>query len=70
MRINAARASGVLAVPITALVALAGGGYGVWVDDSVGRHLVAAQPGLFGSALVQITSRALYAGTRVEVPSS
>ena len=68
--INAARASGVLAVPITALVALAGGGYGVWVDDGAGRHLVAVQPGLFGSALVQITSRALHAGARVEVPPS
>jgi hypothetical protein len=62
---------GVLAVPITALVALAGGGYGVWVDGAdgpTGRHLVGVTPGLFATTLVQVTAPGLSAGDKVEVP--
>jgi hypothetical protein len=62
---------GVLAVPITALVALAGGGYGVWVDGAdgpSGRHLVGVTPGLFATTLVQVTAPGLSVGDRVEVP--
>jgi hypothetical protein len=63
---------GVLAVPITALVALACGGYGVLVDQRAtpGRRLVAVTPGLFATTLVQITAGAgsLQAGDLVEVP--
>ena len=61
--------SGVLAVPITALIALAGGGYGVWADTTSGRNLVAVIPGLFASTLVQVTAPGLAVGDRVEVPS-
>jgi multidrug efflux pump subunit AcrA (membrane-fusion protein) len=61
---------GVLAVPLTALVALAGGGYGVWVVHPGGRHLVGVTPGLFASTLVQVESGGLAAGDAVEVPSS
>jgi Putative peptidoglycan binding domain len=43
-----------LAVPITSLVALAGGGYGVWVDAGGTRHLVGVSPGLFADTLVQV----------------
>lgn len=62
---------GVLAVPITALVALAGGGYGVWVDGAdgpTGRHLVGVTPGLFATTLVQVTAPGLRVGDKVEVP--
>ena len=62
--------SNVLAVPITSLVALAGGGYAVWVDaPSVTRRLVAVSPGLFADTLVQVTSATLHVGDRVEVPT-
>ena len=62
---------GVLAVPITALVALAGGGYGVWVDGAdapTDRHLVGVTPGLFATTLVQVTAPGLHVGDKVEVP--
>jgi peptidoglycan hydrolase-like protein with peptidoglycan-binding domain len=60
---------GALAVPVTSLVALAGGGYAVWVDAAGGRHLVAVTPGLFADTLVQVTAPALRVGDRVEVPA-
>ena len=60
----------VLAVPITSLVALAGGGYGVYVVHAGGRRLVAVTPGLFSGTQVQIDSAGLRAGDRVVIPSS
>jgi hypothetical protein len=60
--------SGVLAVPITSLVALAGGGYAVWVDAAGRRNLIAVTPGLFANTLVQVTAPLLRVGERVEVP--
>ena len=67
-------ATGVLAVPITALVALAGGGYGVYVRDGGARRLVAVTPGLFADTLVEIRGSAsqgdaLHEGDTVEVPA-
>ena len=59
----------VLAVPVTALVALAGGGYGVWVDADAGRHLVPVTPGLYATSLVQVTASGLNTGDLVEVPA-
>ena len=64
------QAQGVLAVPINALLALAGGGYAVEVVDGSARHLVAVRTGLFSSTSVQVTSTDLSAGMRVQVPSS
>jgi hypothetical protein len=61
--------TGVLAVPITALVALAGGGYGVWVDTAPGRNLISVTPGLFATTLVQVTAPGLNVGDKVDVPS-
>lgn len=61
--------TGVLAVPVTALVALAGGGYGVWVHSAGTRRLVAVTPGLFADTLVQVSSAGLSAGDLVEVPT-
>jgi len=68
--IVSARARGVLAVPVSALVALAGGGYAVEVVHGSGGHLVAVQTGLFSQTLVQVSGPGLAAGQRVEVPSS
>lgn len=65
-----ASASNVLAVPINALVALAGGGYAVEVVDGSRRTLVAVRTGLFADTLVQVSGDGLSEGMRVEVPSS
>src|SRR6266508_3159476 len=62
-----------LAVPVTALLALAGGGYAVEVANADGtRHLVPVSPGLFDDAagLVQVTGSGLAAGQHVVVPAS
>lgn len=68
--IVSAQARDVLAVPVSALVALAGGGYAVDVVQGGTVHLVAVQTGLFGQTLVQVSGPALTAGQRVQVPSS
>jgi peptidoglycan hydrolase-like protein with peptidoglycan-binding domain len=63
----------VLAVPVNALVALAGGGYAVEEVEANGTHrLVAVTPGLFDDAqgLVQVSGNGLTAGQRVVVPAS
>jgi hypothetical protein len=63
----------VLAAPVTALLALAGGGYAVEVANADGtRHLVPVSPGLFDDAagLVQVTGSGLAAGQHVVVPAS
>ena len=67
--IVSARARGVLAVPVSALVALAGGGYAVEVAHGAGRRLVAVRTGLFAQTLVQVSGPGLAAGQRVEVPA-
>lgn len=61
----------VLAVPVDALVALAGGGYAVEVVEPDGSHqLVAVTPGLFDDAqgLVQVSGRGIAVRQRVVVP--
>jgi hypothetical protein len=70
VNVASARARDVLAVPVSALVALAGGGYAVEVVHGSGGHLVAVQTGLFSQTLVQVSGAGLTAGLRVEVPSS
>ena len=71
--IVSARASGVLAVPVSALVALEGGGYAVDVVHGAGgtaaRQLVAVRTGLFSATLVQVSGPGIAAGQRVEVPA-
>jgi hypothetical protein len=62
-----------LAVPVYALLALAGGGYAVEVANPDGtRHLVPVSPGLFDDAtgLVQVTESGLTAGQHIVVPAS
>lgn len=63
----------VLAVPVDALVALAGGGYAVETVNPDGtHHLVPVHPGLFDDAagMVQVSGPALAAGQRVVVPGN
>jgi Putative peptidoglycan binding domain len=70
VNVVAAQARDVLAVPVSALVALAGGGYAVDVVQGGTAHLVAVQTGLFSQTLVQVSGTGLAAGMRVQVPSS
>jgi multidrug efflux pump subunit AcrA (membrane-fusion protein) len=70
--ITTATVRGVLAVPVNALVALAGGGYAV-EEVAAGAHkLVAVSVGLFDDAagVVQVSGSGLAAGQRVVVPAS
>jgi Putative peptidoglycan binding domain len=71
--ITTASAKDALAVPVTALLAQAGGGYAVEVvGGRGGHHLVPVTLGLFDDAagLVQATGDGLSAGQRVVVPST
>lgn len=63
------RADDVLAVPVTALLALAEGGYAVEVvGDSGTTTLVGVEPGLFADGLVEVTSNGLTADMVVAIP--
>jgi hypothetical protein len=58
----------VLAVPVSALLALAGGGYGLEVVSPSGRHhLVGVHTGVFAGGDVQVSGASLAQGTRVVV---
>jgi hypothetical protein len=74
VNIVSAQARDALAVPVIALVALAGGGYAVEVITGSGghaaSHLVPVRTGLFSATLVQVSGPGLAAGQDVEVPSS
>jgi peptidoglycan hydrolase-like protein with peptidoglycan-binding domain len=60
--------SGVLAVPVTALLALAEGGYGVETIDASGvHHIVAVTPGQYAGGNVELTGSAPAEGTTVVV---
>lgn len=61
-------AAGVLAVPVTALIALSEGGYAVEVQTSTGFQLVAVDPGFFADGLVAINSDGIAAGDMVTLP--
>jgi peptidoglycan hydrolase-like protein with peptidoglycan-binding domain len=64
-------AQDVLQVPVTALVALAEGGYAVEVVEPSGTtHLVAVKPGIYSDTNVQVSSDELREGDTVVVPSS
>ena len=61
--------TGVLAVPVTALLAVSGGGYAVEKVAADGRHsYVSVQPGLFADSMVEVKG-ALAQGDRVVVPT-
>ena len=54
----------VLAVPVTALLALAEGGYAVELEDG---RLVRVEPGLYAEGLVEVTGK-IDEGTTIRVP--
>jgi len=60
----------VMAIPVSALVALLEGGYAVEVDTAIGEpRLVAVEVGFFGSNnMIAVTSDGLQPGDRVVVP--
>ncbi len=60
----------VLAVPVDALLALQGGGYGVAVVTGKTSHLAGVTTGLYSDTLVQVSGSGISAGTLVEVPAS
>jgi hypothetical protein len=71
--ITTATVRNVLAVPVNALLALAGGGYAVEEVESTGVHqLVGVSVGLFDDAagMVEVSGSGLAAGQRVVVPAS
>ncbi|HLJ04398.1 MAG TPA: peptidoglycan-binding domain-containing protein, partial [Solirubrobacteraceae bacterium] len=70
VNITSQRANDVLAVPVNALLALQGGGFGVDVVTSHGSRLVGVTTGLYSNTLVQVSGPGIAAGMRVEVPSS
>jgi peptidoglycan hydrolase-like protein with peptidoglycan-binding domain len=60
----------VLAVPVNALLALSGGGYGVDVVAGRTSHLTGVTTGLYSDTMVQVSGSGITAGTLVEVPAS
>ncbi|MEU7611799.1 efflux RND transporter periplasmic adaptor subunit [Micromonospora sp. NPDC049204] len=66
VRFTGTTAHDVLAVPVGALLALSGGGYGVQISDGA---LTAVKVGLFADGMVQITGTGIAAGTRVVTTS-
>ena len=73
MSITTATVRNVLAVPVSALLALAGGGYAVENVEPSGVHrLVAVGVGLFDDAagMVQVSGNELTAGQRIVIPAS
>src|SRR5262249_34325535 len=63
---------GVLAVPVTALVAAADGGYQIIVDDAGTRRRITVQPGIFDEItnLIEVTGTGLAQGQKGEGPAS
>ncbi len=57
----------VLSVPVNALLARRGGGYGVELADS--HRIVAVEAGLFAGGYVEVSGPGIREGTRVVVPS-
>jgi len=65
---TAAERRDVLCVPVAALVALAGGGYGVEVVDGGATHYVRVDTGLFAGGRVEISGAGIRAGRTVGMP--
>ncbi|MFE2328314.1 peptidoglycan-binding protein [Streptomyces sp. NPDC059385] len=59
---------GVLSVPVGALLALAGGGFGVQVVEDGRAREVKVELGMFGNGRVEVTGDALEEGMRVGIP--
>ena len=68
VEITSAEKKNVLAVPISALLALSEGGYGVQVVKGSVSSTVAVETGMFANGRVEITGADLKAGDKVGVP--
>ncbi|MEU0843060.1 peptidoglycan-binding protein [Streptomyces sp. NPDC005962] len=68
VEITSAEKKNVLTVPISALLALSEGGYGVQVVKSSVSSTVAVETGMFANGRVEITGASLKAGDKVGVP--
>jgi multidrug efflux pump subunit AcrA (membrane-fusion protein) len=55
----------VLSVPVTALLATAGGGYAVVAIESAKRRTIAVEPGLSAGGYVEVSGAGVRAGMRV-----
>ena len=60
----------VLIAPVTALLALQEGGYGVEVVNGSSSRLVAVKTGMFARGKVEVSGSGIKAGTTVKVPVS
>lgn len=67
--ISSERAGNALSVPVTALLALAGGGYGLEVQEADGTRVVAIEVGVFADGYVQVSGEGIDAGATVVVPA-
>ncbi|MFF5084375.1 efflux RND transporter periplasmic adaptor subunit [Actinoplanes sp. NPDC000266] len=66
---TSSRRENVLTVPVTALLALSEGGYGVEVSENGATRVVAVKTGLFAGGEVEVSGAGLEDGTLVVVPS-
>lgn len=69
IKITAEARRGVLAVPVTALLALAEGGYALQVADGTAKRLVGVRTGLFADGMVEVSGTGLAEGMRVVIAS-
>ena len=70
VNITTQQVDNVLAVPVNALLALQGGGYGVEVVTGKTSHLAGVTTGMYSDTLVQVSGSGITADAVVEVPSS
>ncbi|MFF2198263.1 peptidoglycan-binding protein [Streptomyces sp. NPDC058157] len=69
VRLTGETGKGVLSVPVNALLALAGGGFGVQVVENGAVREVPVELGMFGQGRVEVKGDALKEGMRVGVPN-
>jgi multidrug efflux pump subunit AcrA (membrane-fusion protein) len=69
VNVTTASVQGVLAVPVTALLAAPGGGFVVTVVDGTRRREARVEVGLFADTLVEVSGGGLAEGDVVEVPA-
>lgn len=70
VELTSRRRADVLAAPVTALLALREGGYGVRVVDGTGQRVVPVRTGLFAAGMVEVSGSGLAPGTVVETAPS
>ncbi|HEX2577561.1 MAG TPA: hypothetical protein VHK88_14510, partial [Aquihabitans sp.] len=69
VRVTGEERRGALTVPVTALLALAEGGYAVEAPGAGGPRLVPVETGMFAGPFVEVTGADVAEGMRVVVPT-